>query len=303
MPVELSLGVSIWLFLVIGEHFVKSIPFYAKRFVAGATAEQALSVVRSLNDNQICATIDLLGESIKSKEQVFQFTNEYVDLLDSICKQKLNAYISLKLTNLGLDIDAEFCEENLEKILRKADECHSRVAFDMEGSGCTEKTLVLYEKMSQKFQSPELVIQAYLYRTLDDVKRVLSCNGRVRLCKGAYQENKQIAFQSMSDIRDNYKKLLKELLQKGQRVCIATHDDELIDFAKDYIKENNIPKDRYEFQMLFGMRKKTWHKLVSDGHNMTIYVPYGTDWKAYFFRRISERKENLFFVFKNLFRS
>ncbi len=280
-----------------------SIPFYAKRFVAGTTFHEALPIVKKLNQKNICVTLDVLGENVKKKSQCEVFTNEYLELISKISEEKLNAYVSIKLTMLGLDIDEDFCTLNLKKILGKADALSCRVAFDMEGSNYTEKTLAYYEKMSSIFRSAEIVLQAYLFRTEKDIERVLNSNGRLRLCKGAYKEPETLAFQKMSEIRENYKKLVSRLLLNGKRVCIASHDDEIINFCKDFINKNHISKDRYEFQMLYGMREKTWLAISGSGYNMTVYVPYGIDWKAYFSRRIVERKENLFFVLKNFFKS
>ena len=204
---------------------------------------------------------------------------------------------------LGLDIDHEFCFENLCKILKTADQTKSRVALDMEGTDYTERTLAMYERAAKEFTSPEIVLQAYLMRTENDINRVLAANGKLRLCKGAYKEPAEKALQKMPQIVENYKKLIQHLLLNGKRVCIASHDDEIIEFCFQFIEENNIPKDRYEFQMLYGMREKTWSRIREKGHNMTIYVPYGEDWQAYYSRRLTERKENVFFVLKNLFKS
>ncbi len=204
---------------------------------------------------------------------------------------------------LGLDIDHEFCFENLCKILKTADQTNSRVALDMEGTDYTERTLAMYERAAKEYSSPEIVLQAYLLRTENDINRVLAANGRLRLCKGAYKEPTEKALQKMPQIVENYKKLIQHLLQNGKRVCIASHDDDIIDFCCHFIESNNIPKDRYEFQMLYGMREKTWSRIREKGHNMTIYVPYGEDWQAYYSRRLTERKENVFFVLKNLFKS
>lgn len=282
---------------------MSSIPFYAKRFISGSTSIEAFDVVKKLNEKGIAVTLDVLGENITQKQQAEKFTQQYIEILNDILKQKLNSYVSVKLTMLGLDIDEQFCFENLEKILRTADATNSRVAFDMEGSPYTEKTLAMYEKAAKQFKSPEIVLQAYLYRTETDLQRVLAANGRMRLCKGAYKEPNTVALQKMTDIVAQYKKYLETLLKSGKRICIASHDDDIIQHAMNFINENNIPKDRYEFQMLYGMREKTWSKIRQQGHNMTIYVPYGKEWKSYYMRRLSERKENIFFVLKNLFRS
>lgn len=282
---------------------MSSIPFYAKRFVSGTTLDDALKVVKTLNEKKISVTLDVLGENIQEKSQAIKATEEYLQMIEQIVSSGLDCYISIKLTMLGLDIDENFCFENFSKILELADKNKIRVAMDMEGSFYTERTIKMYEMAAQKFSSPEIVIQAYLYRTKNDIERVLKANGRVRLCKGAYKEPAEKAYQKMPLIVDHYKQCIQKLLLSGTRVCIASHDDEIIDFCKKFIKDNNIPKERYEFQMLYGLREKTWSKIVEEGHNMTVYVPYGTDWQAYYSRRLAERKENIFFIIKNFFRS
>jgi len=280
-----------------------SIPFYAKRFVSGSNFEEAFSVVEKLNDKKICVTLDVLGENIKDKPQALKFVEEYDLLLKRIAEKKRDCYVSIKLTMLGLDIDHEFCYENLSRILSIADEKKIRVALDMEGTDYTERTIAMYERAAKEFTSPEIVLQAYLLRTEEDINRIIAANGKIRLCKGAYKEPQEKALQKMPLIVENYKKLIQKLLLNGKRVCIASHDDEIIDFCIHFIENNNIPNDRYEFQMLYGMREKTWSRIRDKGHNMTIYVPYGEDWQAYYTRRLAERKENVFFVLKNLFRS
>jgi proline dehydrogenase len=280
-----------------------SIPFYAKRFVSGSNFEEAFSVVEKLNEKKICATLDVLGENIKNKPQALKFVEEYDMLLKRIAEKKLDCYASIKLTMLGLDIDHEFCYENLTRILKIADNFNIRIAMDMEGTDYTERTLAMYERAAKEFKTPEIVLQAYLLRTENDINRVIAANGKIRLCKGAYKEPPEKAFQKMPLIVENYKKLIQKLLLQGQRICIASHDDEVIDFCINFIENNNIPKDRYEFQMLYGMREKTWSKIREKSHNMTVYVPYGEEWQAYYARRLTERKENVFFVLKNLFKS
>jgi proline dehydrogenase len=280
-----------------------SIPFYAKRFVSGVDFDQALISIQQLNKKNICVTVDVLGENIKEKSQAVYFTDEYVSVLGKIAQHKLNCYVSVKLTMLGLDIDSDFCFENFKRILAVADEHNIRVAMDMEGTDYTERTMEMYEKAAALFKSPEIVLQAYLHRTDSDIERVLKSNGRLRLCKGAYREPAAVAYQKMPQIVENYKKLVQKLLLSGKRVCIASHDDNVIDFCMNFIEQHQISKDRYEFQMLYGMRQKTWEKIAQKGHNMTVYVPYGSDWQAYYTRRLAERKENVFFVIKNFFKS
>ncbi|MEN9825272.1 MAG: hypothetical protein RI953_1017 [Pseudomonadota bacterium] len=263
---------------------------------------EALAQVVELNSKKISVTLDLLGENITSLEQAKVCTNEYVEMLEKISNQKLSSHVSVKLTMLGLDINEDVCFENLKSILAKADTLGNRVALDMEGTPYTERTLRIYEAASQQFKSPEIVLQAYLHRTEKDIERVLKANGRLRLCKGAYKEKPEHALQKMTDIVKNYQKLACRLLREANRVCLASHDDTIINFCKQEIRTASVPKDRYEFQMLYGMRSKTWESIANEGHNMTVYLPYGEHWQAYYSRRLAERKENIFFVLKNLFR-
>ena len=282
---------------------MSSIPFYAKRFISGATSSEAFEIVKKNNEKNISVTLDVLGENIKDKEQATAFKNEYLILLKDIHNKNLNCTVSVKLTMLGLDINEEFCTQNLNEILTLADSLNSRVAFDMEGSNYTERTLSMYEIAAKKFNSAEIVLQAYLRRTEQDIDRVIAANGRIRLCKGAYKESKELAYQKMPEIVEQYQKYISKLLISGTRVCIASHDDKIINYCLDFINKNNISKEKYEFQMLYGMREKTWSKIRELGHNMTVYVPFGRSWKLYYFRRLSERKENIFFVLKNIFKS
>ncbi|MCA2959995.1 MAG: proline dehydrogenase family protein [Silvanigrellales bacterium] len=282
-----------------------SVPFFARRWISGTTMPEALERVKALNARRVSATLDLLGENITSEAQARACTSEYIRMLESISGGSIDSHVSLKLTMLGLDIDEELCFSLLSEVLRKADALGNRVALDMEGSPYTERTLRIYEAAAKSFRSPEIVLQAYLKRTEADVERVMRANGRFRLCKGAYKESADVAFKDMPSIQAQYLKLAKRALSNsaaGAHVCLATHDDTLIDALKAFIAENKIPKERYEFQMLYGMREKTWYRLAEEGHPITVYIPYGREWQAYYARRLAERKENIFFVLKNLFR-
>lgn len=278
------------------------IPFFVKRFVSGPRAEDAVTAAQKLKADHITSTIDLLGENVADETFTRAAAQEYKAILGLLQSAGLEPYISIKLTMLGLDLDEELCWENLHSVLQAADECQGRVCLDMEGSAYTERTLRFYERACTEHQSPEIVLQAYLHRTPEDVERVLACNGRLRLCKGAYGEPESLAIKSMTDIRTQYLSLSRTLLQRAQRVCLATHDDLLIKACEDEIRSQNVPKSRYEFQMLYGLRPRTWRKLQSRGHNMTVYVPYGESWQAYYSRRLTERKENVFFILRNFFK-
>jgi proline dehydrogenase len=279
-----------------------SVPFFAKRFVSGTALPDAASAALSLNEKGISASLDLLGENITKESEAQACADEYVRILECINSQKINAHVSLKLTMLGLDISQDLSKKLLSQVLTKADEINCRVALDMEGSAYTERTLATYEWACKLFKSPEAVLQAYLKRTPEDMMRVIEANGKFRLCKGAYKETAEVAFQSMADIRRQYLKLAELALPRCNHICLATHDDELINSLKLYISTNSIPKSKYEFQMLYGMREKTWSLLAQEGHPFTVYLPYGEHWQAYYSRRLTERKENVFFVLKNMFK-
>lgn len=278
------------------------VPFFARRFVAGETLAEGLQQVEVLNQAGIHVSVDALGENVSDPAAARASTDEYLRILDGIAEKKLNAHISVKLTMLGLDISENLCREHMIMLCRRADDLGLRLNIDMEGSAYTERTIAMYEVLARQFQSPEIVLQAQLRRTVHDVERVLRANGRLRLCKGAYKESAETALQGRAEIVPRYKQLVERLLREARHVNIATHDDELLDFCKELIAREGIPRERYEFQMLYGMREPTWHELVK-AHPMTVYLPYGTQWFAYYRRRLMERKENVMFVMRNLIRS
>jgi proline dehydrogenase len=280
-----------------------SIPFYARRFVAGTQRSEALDVVARTNQEGIHVFLDVLGEDIGPTENILAFTHEYLNLLNDITYNDYKASVSLKPTMFGLNSGVSTCLTHLTPLFSKADALNIRVALDMESSAHTEPTLQLYEAAASQFKCVEAVLQAYLFRTSQDIERVLKANGKIRLCKGAYKEPAHLAHQTQKDIRQAYIDYLKRLLTQGQRVCIATHDDSLLKFAQEFILHHNIPTSRYEFQMLYGLRYSTAKALQKQKHDVTLYIPYGIRWKAYFLRRLSERKENIFFIVKNFFKS
>ncbi len=277
--------------------------FFARRFVAGESFSQAAPEVTALNNKGIAATLDLLGENVKDKAIAEETTREYCDLLEGIRDRKLNATISIKLTMMGLDIDDHFCRKNLFVLLDKAKELDQFVRIDMEGSDYVQRTLDIYRDARSKYgRHVGIVIQAYLHRTRDDIAQLADENADVRICKGAYKEPPSIALQNMPDIRAVFKEYTAELLKKTDYTRIATHDDLLIDWTKSYARENDIPKDRFEFQMLYGLRLNTCEALVEEGYNVRVYVPYGTMWVPYFTRRLRERKENIWFILSTMFK-
>ncbi len=278
------------------------------RFVAGESLVDALYVIKELNSKGIMATLDKLGESVKEEEKINEALCEYKRMLNKINEENLNSTISIKLTHLGLLISEEKAYESLKEILKFAKEKNNRVCIDMENSPYTEKTLRIYERALKEFGNVGIAIQAYLKRTLFDLKKLSSMGAEVRLCKGAYKEPKEIAYQKKKEVDENYKRGLEilfseESLKRGVYPCVATHDEKLINFTYELVKKRNIPPYKFEFQMLYGIRRDLQEKIVKDGFRIRVYVPYGKDWYPYFMRRMGERPANLFFVIRNIFRA
>ena len=270
--------------------------------MAGTNVEQAIQAVRNLNDSGIRSTLDVLGENVTERGTAENAAASYLLALDSIQRSGVEANVSLKLTQMGLDIDPRFCLANLVRICEKAAGQGNFVRIDMEGSRHTEATLVLFHDLFRTHSNVGIVIQAYLRRSQADLERLNAVKARVRLCKGAYREQPETAFQRMSEIRDNFKKLAESLLLQGEYPALATHDDLLISWTKEFVQSRGIGKDRFEFQMLYGVRPETQRRLVRDGYRVRVYVPFGTHWLPYFYRRLRERKENVLFVLRNLFK-
>jgi proline dehydrogenase len=277
--------------------------FLAKRFVAGRNIEEAVRAVRALNERGISATLDVLGENVEDKQAAENAVSSYLTALDWMQKAQLRSNVSLKLTQMGLDISRDFCCFNLARICEKAAQCHSYVRIDMEGSDYTERTISVFLDLFRSYKNIGIVIQAYLYRSEQDLRQLIGMGARVRLCKGAYKEPATIAIQKMPEIRENFKKLAEMLFLRGNYPAMATHDDALIRWAKDYTRLHNIEKEKFEFQMLYGVRSETQCSLAQEGYNMRVYVPFGTHWLPYFYRRLRERRENVYFVLKNLLKS
>jgi proline dehydrogenase len=281
---------------------MRLLTFLAKRFVAGDTMEDAGEAVKKLNSSGIKATLDILGENVAKKEDAIKARDGYLNLLDFIDRSKLDSNVSLKLTMLGLDLDPKFCEENLRMIVKKAKSLSNFVRVDMEGTPYTQVTLDVFNNVYKEFKgNVGIVIQAYLFRSEDDVKFLNSLHVPVRLCKGAYKEPANLAIKDMKEIRKNFLGLSKKLLENGGYPAFATHDPFLIDEIKNYISSKNISKDKFEFQMLYGIRRKLSKRLADEGYKVRLYVPYGTHWLPYTIRRLRERKENVFFVVKSFF--
>lgn len=272
----------------------------AFRFVAGEEINQALEVAKEFNQNSITVTFDHLGENVSSKEQAIEAANEYLMILDRINKSNSIANVSLKLTQMGMDVGHSFCLENVERIVKKAKELNNFVRIDMESSSYTDLTLDIFKNLRSKYDNIGIVIQAYLYRSSKDIDDILKIKGRIRLCKGAYMEPSTIAFKKKRDTDANFIELMKKLLRDSEYHAIATHDEKMIQATIDFAKKKGIPKDKFEFQMLYGIRRERQLQLVREGYNVKIYIPYGKEWYPYFMRRLGERPANLIFVLKYL---
>lgn len=280
------------------------LPFIlAKKFVAGEDFDKAVPKVQALNDKKIKVTLDLLGENVKDRKTADSTVESYIELLQEIEKAGLDSSISIKLTMLGLDIDREYCKENLFLLLDEARKLDQFVRIDMEGSDYTQVTIDMFKEAFQQYgKHVGIVIQAYLHRTKKDIPELAELGADVRLCKGAYKEPERIALQNMKAIREAYKEYAKVLLEKTTYPRFASHDDELVNWVKEYTTDQKIGKARFEIQMLYGLREETMTELTNNGYNTRVYVPYGTMWFPYYKRRLMERKENVFFVLTALFK-
>lgn len=280
------------------------LPFVlAKRFVAGESLDDALPKVREINQKDIKVTLDLLGENVTDRATANETVENYIQLLRGINEAGLDSTISIKLTMMGLDIDQEYCKDNLFKLLEVAREEQQFVRIDMEGSEHTQATIDLFKEAFKHYgKHVGIVIQAYLHRSKEDIPELAEMGADIRLCKGAYNEPERIALQNMPAIREAFKEYAKILFDKTTYPRIATHDDELINWTKSHIEKNDIGKARFEFQMLYGLRQETMEEFARQGYNARIYVPYGTMWFPYFKRRLTERKENIWFVLSTLFK-
>ena len=278
----------------------------ARRFVAGETLEEAIQVARTLHSQGIQVTLDLLGESVTSVEDSKVVVATYQALLDRLTAEGFTPSISVKLTHLGLDISEELCVGNLRHIVSHAKQSRIAVTIDMESTAYTDRTLRIYRTLRDECDLDNVgtVIQAYLYRSASDMEALAAEGAHVRLCKGAYLEPPDLAFPQKADVNTNFVKLVEAYLgtNSSAYLCIATHDEQMIEASEKFIKRNNIPSDRYEFQMLYGIRTSRHHELAASGHTMRVYVPFGTAWYPYFMRRLAERPANLWFFMTALFR-
>jgi proline dehydrogenase len=274
----------------------------ASRFVAGETIDEAIPAVRALNARGITASLDLLGESVHHEEEARATARSYLEILDRINAEKLDANVSLKLTAMGLDVSEDLCVANVQMVLERARDYGSFVRLDMESSEYTERTLQMFEhRLYPSYpKNVGIVLQSYLRRTVADVELANRLGCRVRICKGAYQEPASVAFPDKRDVDQTYVQCMHALMTDGNYPGLATHDERILAEAKRFATERKIPADRYEFQMLYGVRRDLQERLVRDGYRMRVYVPFGTQWYPYLMRRLAERPANVAFMTGNV---
>jgi len=275
---------------------------FANRYIAGENLADAVRVVKELNTKNIMATLDVLGEAITTREEAIAARDEILRLFPVIQEEKLNSNVSIKLTQLGLKIDKNFCLENVRMIVDKAKGLNNFVRIDMEDSTTTSDTIWIYKQIRKEYSNCGIVLQAYLRRTEADAEQLMKDGlGHFRLCKGIYIEPAEIAFKEHDEINRNFIKLMEKMLKGKAYLGIATHDDELVDAAYKIIREMKLQKSEYEFQMLLGVREELRDKIVKDGHRIRVYVPFGKHWYRYSIRRFKENPQIAGYVFKALF--
>jgi proline dehydrogenase len=275
----------------------------AARFIAGEELEDALKVVRRLNAEGFMVTLDLLGESVQEAAEAEAACQAYLHLLDRLAVEGLNSHVSVKLTQLGMAIDEGLACRHLNSLCECAAQHHNFVRVDMEGSAFTEVTLRVFRTVNAPRDVAGIVIQSYLYRSDQDVEELLKWGARIRLVKGAYDEPREIAYRRKKDVDRSFSRLMEKTLSSGIYHAIATHDERLIAATQAYARAHDIPPERYEFQLLYGIRRDLQRDLLRQGERVRLYVPCGREWYAYFMRRLAERPANLFFLLRNLFRA
>lgn len=275
---------------------------FANRYIAGEKLTDAVRVVKELNTQGIKATLDVLGEAITTKEEAIVARNEILELFPTIQKEKLDSNVSIKLTQLGLKLDRNFCFDNVRAIVAKANEMNNFIRIDMEDSPTTDGTLWIYRQIRKEYKNCGIVLQAYLHRTEKDAAQLTKEGlGHFRLCKGIYVEPEEIAFKEHDEINQNFIQVMKKMFEQKAYVGIATHDDFLVDAAYRIIQSMKLQKHEYEFQMLLGVREELRTKIVRDEHRMRVYVPFGEHWYRYSIRRFKENPQIAGYVFKALF--
>ncbi|MEI3599538.1 MULTISPECIES: proline dehydrogenase family protein [unclassified Oceanobacillus] len=271
----------------------------AEKFVAGTDLPQAAEKVKELNERGIAVTLDNLGEFVNDRTEAEAAKNQILEVIEYIHEERLNGHLSVKLTQVGLDIDKEFCMDNMREILTKASEYDIFVNIDMEKYIHYQPTLDIVKELHKDYENVGTVMQTYLYRTMDDLKDLEDV--RLRIVKGAYKESEEVAFQEKEDIDANFMEAVKIRLQGNAFTSIATHDHNLIENIKKYVEEHQIDKRKFEFQMLYGFRVEMQYALAEEGYNFCTYIPFGDDWYGYFMRRLAERPQNINLVLKDTF--
>ena len=272
------------------------------RFVAGETLDQALAVARRLNTEDITVTLDHLGESVSTLAEAAEARDVYLRTLDAIHTAGIQGGVSLKLTQFGLDLSYEQCLANVDQLVHRAAELGNFIRVDMESSDYTDRTLDLVHTLHARFGAVGVVIQSYLYRSQADVEKLCAAKIGVRLCKGAYLEPATVAFPRKRDVDKSYLELTRYLLENGVYPALATHDEAVIRQICRFVTERRIPREGFEFQMLYGIRRDLQRRLVAEGYRLRLYVPFGKAWYPYYMRRLAERPANVLFVLRNLFR-
>ncbi|MBI4789364.1 MAG: proline dehydrogenase family protein [Chloroflexi bacterium] len=290
--------------------FVISFPLsrrLSRRFVAGETLDAAIQVVKKLNRQGLEVTFDQLGENVTQESEARQAKDGYLRALDAIAANQVKSHVSVKLTQMGLDLNSDLCLAHMRQIIAKAREAGAFVRIDMEDSARTQATLNIFKTLREEFDNVGIVIQSYLYRSEGDLRALKALHANVRLCKGAYKEPPEIAFPEKHDVDANYIQLAQIFLERngshGAYLALATHDENMINWAKQYTTEHHIDRRHFEFQMLYGIRPDLQRKLAAEGYKMRVYVPYGSHWYPYFMRRLAERPANVVFLISNLFKS
>jgi proline dehydrogenase len=279
----------------------------ARRFVAGESIQDAIATIQDLDQRGLTATLDHLGENTATKAQAIAAADDYLVALDYIAQSGVESYVSVKLTQLGLDLGMDFCRDNVARIATQAKEVGTFMRIDMESSDYTERTFEILSSLCQAYDNVGVVVQAYLYRSQSDVEALIEAGVPVRLCKGAYKEPPTLAFPKKADVDQNMIDLMHMLLgkkarQSGAYLAMATHDEKLIAATQAYAAAHDIPKKDFEFQMLYGIRTALQQRLADEGYRMRVYVPYGSEWYPYYMRRLAERPANVWFIASNLFR-
>lgn len=293
---------------IINQSIVKLFPLvprkivrrFANKYIAGDKLSDAIELGKRLNDKGIMGTMDVLGENISTREEAVAARNEVIEVIEAIEKNRIGSNVSVKLTQMGLKLDLEFCLRNLEEIMSAAKKYNQFVRVDMEDSSCTDDTIRTFLAGRNYYPNCGIVLQACLRRTYADAKELLRTNTNFRLCKGIYIEPVEIAYRKKNEVNENYMKVLRLMLENGSYVGIATHDDKLVEGAYQLLDELKKKKDEYEFQMLLGVKENLRDRIVKDGHRLRVYIPFGEQWYAYSTRRFKENPQVISYVIKSI---